>query len=148
MKVCFAGSHGGHLTELMCLLEVLSPDDDFFFLTYHNVRTHALPHRKYLIDNIGFNYGLMAIAFIRIFFFLLKERPDVIISTGAEVAIPTMFWGKLMGAYCIMIECWSAVNHPSRTGQWLYNIADEFYVQWESLLPSYGPKARYVGSIL
>ena len=148
MKVAFVGSHGGHLTELLYLVEALSPDDHFFFLTYDNQRTRSLPYEKYLIANIGYNYLLMAIAFVRIFFIFLRERPDVIISTGAEVAIPAFYIGKLFGAYCIFIELWAAVIEPTQSGRWLYSIADEFYVQWESLLPRYGSKARFKGTIV
>jgi UDP-N-acetylglucosamine:LPS N-acetylglucosamine transferase len=148
MKIALVGSHGGHLTELLYLLEAFAPEDEFFILTYDNERTRALPYRKYLIANIGYNYLLMAIAFVRIFFIWLRERPQVIISTGAEVAIPAFYVGKLFGAYCIFIELWAAVNKPTQTGRWLYGIADEFYVQWESLLASYGPKARYRGTII
>ena len=148
MKVAFVGSHGGHLTELLYLLGALSPADQFFFLTYDNPRTRALPYRKYLIKNIGYNYILMAIAFVRIFFIWLRERPDVIISTGAEVAIPAFILGKLFRAHCIFIELWAAIYKPTQTGLWLYRFSDEFYVQWESLLTFYGPKARFRGTIV
>ena len=148
MKIAFVGSHGGHLTELLYLIEAVSPDDNFFFLTYDNERTRALPYQKYLIANIGYNYLLMAVAFVRIFFIFLRERPDVIISTGAEVAIPAFYIGKLFGAHCIFIELWAAIFEPTQSGRWLYPIADEFYVQWESLLLRYGPKARFRGTIV
>jgi UDP-N-acetylglucosamine:LPS N-acetylglucosamine transferase len=90
----------------------------------------------------------MAIAFVRIFIIFLCERPDIIISTGAEVAIPAFYIGKLFGSHCIFIELWAAIFEPTQTGKWLYSIADEFYVQWESLLLRYGPKARFRGTIV
>jgi UDP-N-acetylglucosamine:LPS N-acetylglucosamine transferase len=148
VKVALVGSHGGHLTELLYLLNALGPEDDLFFLTYDNERTRALPYRRYLIRNIGYNYFLMAVAFLRIFAVWLRERPDVILSTGAEVAIPAFVLGKLFGSHCIFIELWAAIYKPTQTGRWLYPIADEFYVQWEYLLQHYGPKARYRGTIV
>lgn len=148
MRVAFVASYGGHLTELLYLREALDSEDDCFFLTYDNERTRALPYRKYLIRNIGYNYFLMAIAFVRIALIWLRERPDVIISTGSEVAIPAFYLGKLFGAYLIYIEIWATVHTPTQTGRWVYRIADEFYVQWESLLGAYGPKARYSGTIV
>jgi len=149
MKIALVGSHGGHLTELLYLLEALSPADQFFFVTYDNPRTRALPYRKYLLRNIGYNYGLMAIAFVRIAVIWLHERPDVIISTGAEIAIPAFILGKPFGhAHCIFIELWAAIDQPTQTGRWLYRFSDEFYVQWESLLAAYGSKARFVGTLI
>ena len=148
MKIGLVCSHGGHLTELLYLVKGLDPEDDLFFLTYDNPRTRSLPYRTHLIQNIGYNYGLMAIAFWRVFWILVKERPQVIISTGAEVAIPAFILGKLLGMYCIFIETWPQINRPTQTGRWLYRISDEFYVEQETLLTCYGPKAQYRGTIL
>src|SRR5258708_17861978 len=148
MQVAFVGRQGGNLTYFFYLREGLAPADDYFFLTYINERTLALPDRKYLIRNIGYNYFLMAIAFIQIALIWLYERPDVIISTGAGVAIPAFYLGKFFGAYCIFVEIWATIHTPTQTGRWLYRISDEFYVQWESLLPAYDAKTRYVGTIV
>ena len=76
---------------------------------------------------------------------ILRERPEVIISTGAGMAIPTMLLGKfLLGSKIIYVESAAAVIEPSRTGQFMYKYADLFLIQWDSLKTFY-PKAKYVG---
>jgi len=48
----------------------------------------------------------------------------------------------------IYIESFAKINNPTLTGKMIYkkNIADRFYVQWESMLDFY-PKAIYIGGI-
>jgi beta-1,4-N-acetylglucosaminyltransferase len=80
---------------------------------------------------------------------LLKERPDVVISTGGgEIAIPFCYAGKLMGAKVVFIETLARVTTRSAAGKLIYPIADLFLVQWESLLKLYGSKAQYWGNVL
>ena len=78
---------------------------------------------------------------------MLRDRPEVVISTGAGMVIPTCLIAKLLGAKLVFIETAARVTTPSRTGKFLYRFADEFYVQWEPLLKVY-PKAKYGGVLL
>lgn len=62
---------------------------------------------------------------------LRKEKPDLIISSGAAVAVPFFYIGKLMGAKVVYIEVFDRYNKPTLTGKLVYPIADKFIVQWE-----------------
>ena len=77
---------------------------------------------------------------------LRKEKPDLIISAGAAVAVPFFYLGKLMGKKLIYIEVFDRVDKPTLTGRLVYPIVDEFIVQWEEQLKVY-PKAKNFGSI-
>lgn len=79
---------------------------------------------------------------------LRKEKPDLIISTGAELAIPAFYLAKLFRIKTIFIESWTRVVQPTGTGRIVYPVSDVFLVQWEQLLSKYGKKARYEGAIL
>jgi beta-1,4-N-acetylglucosaminyltransferase len=148
MKLALVCSHGGHLTQMLMLLPAFG-EHQRFFVTYNSVRTEGLAkqERVYLLANIGANPLLMATAFLRALRILLKERPEIVISTGSEIAIPFSWMGKLLGARVIYIETWSRITSPSGTGKIVYFIADVFFVQWEQLLSCYGPKAQYEGSV-
>ena len=88
--------------------------------------------------------GILTIVYV-----FLKERPRVLFSTGAEIAIPAFYIGKLLfRTKLIYLECSAQVDHRSLTGRWVYPIADLFLVQWESLLSQYGPRAKYVGGLI
>lgn len=147
MKIALVCSHGGHLTEMLYLMDAFE-GHDVFFITYENFRTHKLDYNKYLLENIGTNPFLMIKAFWRIFRILRKEKPDLIISTGAEVAIPAFILGKLMRIKTVFIESWCRVKNKSATGNLIYHFSDDFLVQWPQLLEVYGNKAKYKGGVI
>lgn len=146
MKICLLCSHGGHLTEVLYIMEAFEGHETFF-VTYDSVRTRQLD-RRYLLDNIGKNPWKMATAAVRILGILRNERPDVIVSTGSEIAIPAFYLAKLLRVKTIFIETWTRVEQPTGTGRLVYPVADVFLVQWERLLSKYGKKARYEGAIV
>ncbi|HAC04233.1 MAG TPA: UDP-N-acetylglucosamine--LPS N-acetylglucosamine transferase [Eubacterium sp.] len=77
---------------------------------------------------------------------LRKEKPDLIISCGAAVAVPFFYLGKLFGAKTIYIEVFDRIDASTVTGKLVYPIADKFIVEWEEMLDVY-PKAINLGSI-
>jgi len=146
MKIALICSHGGHLTEMLQLMEAFE-GHEVFFITYDSPRTRAL-ESKYLIKNIGTNPLVMTRAFCSTFRIMCKERPKIVVSTGAEIAIPAFYLAKLFRIRTIFIESWTRVDRPTGTGKIVYPVSDLFLVQWESLLKKYGKKARYEGAIL
>ena len=80
---------------------------------------------------------------LKIFF---KERPDVVISTGADTAIPICIIAKLFGKKVIFIESFCRIDSPSLSGKIMYRISDLFFVQWEQN-KKFFPKARFAGSV-
>lgn len=147
MKVALVCSKGGHLTELLCLMQAFD-GCDFFFITHRSPRTDSLQAKKYLIKDIGTNYGRIALAafsFLKIF---LEERPSVVISTGSEIAIPAFYVARLMRIPTIYIESWCCVHETTGAGRLVYPVSDVFLVQWPSLAEKYGPKAEYKGAVI
>lgn len=133
----------------MMLLAPAFEGHERFFVTYRCARTEVLAGHEcvYPLPIIRTNPLLMALAFLWALWIQLKERPSVIISTGAEIAIPFCWVGKLLGAQVVYIESWSRVCTRSGTGPLVYPVADLFLVQWPDVLHFYGPKARYEGSV-
>lgn len=148
MKICLVCSHGGHLTETLQLLEAFE-GHEIFFVTYHSLRNEDLMKigRVYSIQNIGSNIWRMLKAIPWALSILLKEKPNVIFSLGAEVAIPFFYLGKLLRTRTIFIESWSRLSSLSGTGRIVYPVSDVFLVQWEQMLKQCGKKARYEGAI-
>jgi UDP-N-acetylglucosamine:LPS N-acetylglucosamine transferase len=75
---------------------------------------------------------------------LLKEKPDVIITTGAHTCVPMCYLGKIFKKKIIYIESFAKVKTPNLSGKLVYPIADLFIVQWPELLKYY-PKGKYLG---
>jgi len=118
-----------------------------FYFCYDADTTRRLPN-AYLVPNMANNPVEMLRNLFRIFRIFRKEHPDLIVSTGAEIAIPAVLIGKLFRIPTLYIECGAQVTTPSFTGRWMYWLATEFYVQWPELREAYGPRARFEGSLI
>jgi UDP-N-acetylglucosamine:LPS N-acetylglucosamine transferase len=78
---------------------------------------------------------------------LRKERPGLILSTGAGPAVPFALAGNILGVPSLYIETFARVSKPSLTGRIMYYLAARFFYQWK-LLVRYYPKASYGGLLL
>lgn len=77
---------------------------------------------------------------------LMRTRPRAIITTGAGIAVPFCYLGRLLGARIIYIETFARVSQPSLTGRLVHPVAHRFFVQWPELRKHYR-KAEYEGAI-
>ena len=149
MKICITCSHGGHLTETLQILDAFA-GHNIFFATYHSAREAEVRAiaPAYFTDNIGLSVWRMLRAFGWAWSILRRERPDVIISLGAEIALPFFYLGKLLGIKTLFIESWCRVHNLSLTGKLVYLVVDVFWVQWPQLLKVCGSKAQYRGAVI
>jgi beta-1,4-N-acetylglucosaminyltransferase len=146
MKICLACSHGGHLTEMQRLTDAFK-GHDVFFITYDSARTKEL-FPKYTVNDPGFNPLNYLICLPIMFGILVREKPDLIVSTGAEVAIPVFYVARLLGIKTMFIESLCRLNELSATGRIVYPVTDIFLVQWKELLNKCGKKVQYWGNVL
>ncbi len=148
MKICLVGSSGGHLTHLY-MLKPFWKDKERFWVTFdkEDARSLLKGERMYPCC-FPTNRSLKAL-FIntKIAYTLLKaEKPDLIISSGAAVAVPFFYLGKIWGAKLVYVEVFDRIDAPTLTGKIVYPITDKFIVQWEEMKKVY-PKAINLGSI-
>ena len=150
LKIVFASSSGGHLEQLMMLKPLMQKYDSFLVTEATDYSAGKQPVRTVFLQQINrrektFLWHLIVNTWrsLRIF---IKERPDVMITTGVLAIIPLALIMKLFGRKLIYIESFAKVHSKNLTGNLLYKFADQFYVQWESMLELY-PKAIYKGGI-
>ena len=147
-KVCLVGSSGGHLTHLY-LLKPFWEEKERFWVTFGKDDAKSILEDEKMyecyfptnrnIKNLIKN-TFLAIKIIR------KEKPKLIISSGAGVAVPFFYIGKIFGAKTIFIEVFDRIDKPTITGKLVYPVADIFIVQWEEMKKVY-PKAINLGGI-
>lgn len=148
MKVCLVGSSGGHLTHLY-MLKPFWKDKERFWVTFNKEDARSLlKNEKMYPCYFPTNRSIKAF-FINLkvaWKVLRKEKPDLIISSGAAVAVPFFYLGKMMGIKTIYIEVFDRVDKPTLTGKLVYPVTDKFIVEWEEMKKVY-PKAINLGSI-
>lgn len=148
IKICLVGSSGGHLAHLY-MLKSFWGDKDRVWVTFDKEDARSLLEGEkfypcYFPTNRSVKNLLKnAVVAWRV---LKKEKPDLIISSGAAIAVPFFYLGRLMKIKLIYIEVFDRIDKPTMTGKMVYPIADRFIVQWEELKKTY-PRAINLGSI-
>ena len=150
VKICFAASSGGHYEQLMMLKPLMDKYDSFVITEKTKYSAEAKGEKTYYMEQVNRREKTFAWKMIDNLFKSIKiywkEKPDVVICTGVLAMIPMCLLAKLYGKKLIYIESFAKVTSPTETGKLLYKFADQFYVQWESMLSIY-PKAIYLGGI-
>ena len=78
---------------------------------------------------------------------LRRERPDVIVSTGAGVAPPFFLIGRILGIKTVFVEVYDRIDSPTLTGRLCYRLSHLFLLQWEEQREFY-PKGQVIGTLL
>lgn len=161
MRICITCAAGGHLNQIMNIMDAFK-DHEIIFVTINSETTENLgkvantyyikdipkPIRigKVELSNLSFLFYLVSILpyCIKI---LYKEKPSIVFGNGGPATICLCGLGKLIGCKIVYLESLARVNDLSVTGKFVYNIADLFLVQWDSLTIKYN-KAKYWGKVL
>ncbi|MDQ3627436.1 MAG: UDP-N-acetylglucosamine--LPS N-acetylglucosamine transferase [Actinomycetota bacterium] len=148
-RVLLVGSSGGHLTQLMAL-QPWWQELQRVWVTFATVdaRTqlvgeevhwaHAPTTRN--IPNLLRNSAL-AVRLLR------RTRPDVVVSTGAGVAVPFFVVARLLGIVTAYVEVYDRIDTRTLTGRLCRPFSTVFCVQWEEQCELY-PDAHVIGCLL
>lgn len=147
-KICLISSSGGHFEQLK-MLENLKYSYNVFFVTEKTKYSKPDENTSFILQinrKELFWIFKFIINFYKSWRIFLREKPDIIISTGALSVIPMFIIGKLTCRKTIFIESFAKTSSPTLTGKLLYRIADDFIIQWKTMKEVY-PNAIYLGSI-
>ena len=64
-----------------------------------------------------------------------RLRPRTIVTTGAGVAVPFAWLGRLRGAKVVYVESFTRIDSISLSCRLIKPVADRVYVQWPDALP-------------
>lgn len=149
-KICFAASSGGHLEQILMLKPLMDKYDSFLVTEKTAYKSDIKGIRMYYMHQVNrkeLTFPLEMLAnIVRSIAIILREKPDVVISTGVLAMIPICLMAKVFRKKLIYIESFAKVKSANATGKLLYRFADQFYVQWPQMLEIY-PNAIYLGGI-
>ena len=148
-RICLAASGGGHLTQLMKLQDAWKGYDKFYVTTGEAVREKLQKHGKvYVIGECNRNEPLRLLSVLRnCFRIAVKERPDVMISTGAAPACLLCIVARFMGARIIWIDSIANIERLSLSGRIIRPLANLILTQWQEVADKYS-SVEYVGKLL
>ena len=147
-KILAVSSGGGHWVQLRRLQQALD-GQDIAYVTVHADYKMDIPSgaRFYAVrdatrwDRWGFVVLLLQLVWI-----FWRERPQVVVSTGAAPGYFALRLGKLLGAKTVWIDSVANVEEVSLSGRRIAKYADLWLTQWPHLATPTGP--RYLGSVL
>lgn len=147
MKICIVASCGGHLTEVRFLRSVYNRFPHFYVLNDKVLlptdmvgKTHFITHSE---RDWRFFINLWEAIVI-----LSRERPNIILSTGAGPAVPFALVGRFVfNCRVVYIETITRITAPSLTGKIMYWLSHDFLYQWESL-EKFFPRGRFGGPLV
>jgi hypothetical protein len=138
-RACWAYSPGGHLAELRRATAGILFTDCFHITFAAGRACAAADHRLYHVAHPRRSAWRTLRAAWQTLRILLRERPALVLSTGADVAVPAIVLSKLLGATVVYVETAGSLE-PSLAGRLAYPFADLFIVPWPEKLRSF-PRA-------
>jgi hypothetical protein len=153
-RTCLAYSPGGHWAELERALAGIT-FADVFHVSFDDGRARPAGNdggepqpsiRRYHLCHPRRSAWRTALNAWQSLAVLCRERPALVISTGADVAVPILLLAKLFGARVVFIETAGSAE-PTLAGRLVYPVADLFVVQWPERLERF-PKAVLAEGLL
>ena len=157
LKTLCIVSGGGHLEEAVECLDAFAQTEVVVVVYRHRGEmasfTHPLVSRVRLVSLYGAKgwplYLSLIINLLEFFWIFLRERPDILFSTGSEIAIGPFIMGKILWrTKNVYVETVTRIHVCTKTAHWVYRWCDLFLVQWPQQVEMFGPKARYEGRVL
>ena len=149
MKILLVCSAGGHLAQLYQLRPwweqhertwVTFPGHQAESLLKGEAVVPAFAPTTRNIPNAVRNL-LLARTLIR------AERPDVIVSDGAGVAVPFFLVARARRVRTVYLEVYDRISRPTLTGRLCYPLAELFLLQWQEQMAQY-PRGQVIGCLL
>ncbi len=140
-KVLAVASGGGHWVQLRRVIPALE-GHRVVYVTIHPTYQTDVPDAKVHIVNDATRWdriGSLRMA-LRILWIVLRERPDVVLSTGAAPGFFALFFGRLLGARTIWLDSIANIEQISMSGKMVGRHADLWLTQWPHLARSEGPE--------
>jgi UDP-N-acetylglucosamine:LPS N-acetylglucosamine transferase len=147
-KVMAVSSGGGHWVELRRLSAAFAGLEVVYVSTDASAAAEVPGARHYAIRNVSrrdrFGFAVLAWQLARI---LVRERPDVVVTTGAAPGFVALLVAKsLFGCRTIWIDSIASVEAISLSARLARPVADAWLVQWAHLARPDGPE--YWGAVL
>ena len=148
-RVLLVGSSGGHLTQLVALRPwwgalqrtwvTFSTLDARTLLEGERVQWAYHPTTRNALNLV--RNAALAVRVLR------GERPHLVVSTGAGVALPFFVVARLLGIPTAYIEVYDRIDTKTLTARLCRPFTSVFCVQWEEQKALY-PDAQVIGLLL
>ncbi len=147
-KVLAISSGGGHWIQLLRLRPAFDDCDVVYATVSKSYRADLEPGARFhaIPDASMWNKGRLLLCALRVAWIVLRERPDVVVSTGAAPGYFGIRLGALLGARTVWVDSVANAEQLSLSGRGAGKHVDYWLTQWPHLATPRGP--FYFGSVL
>jgi len=150
--VLAVASGGGHWVQMLRLRPAFEGADVAYVTVLESYRSDIGDARFYTVpDATRWDKAKLALMSLKLALIVLKERPTVVVSTGAAPGYVALRLGKLLGARAVWLDSIANVERLSMAGEKAGRHADLWLTQWEHLAGEAGHGSRgpkYRGAVL
>jgi hypothetical protein len=145
-RVLAVASSGGHWVQLRRMTPAFEDHDVAYLTTDAGHRSEVGDARFHVVNDANrWNKVALLRCALRVLWVLLRERPTVVISTGAAPGYLAIRFARMMGARTAWIDSVANVEELSMSGQMASEKADLCLTQWPHLA---GGRIQYMGAVL
>jgi UDP-N-acetylglucosamine:LPS N-acetylglucosamine transferase len=146
-KILALSSSGGHWVQLSRLIPAFEGHQVIYATVNRHYITEVEGARFYkIMDVTRWNKAKWIFAAMQLSWILLRERPDVVVSTGALPGFIGLLLAKAMGKRTVWLDSIANVDELSMSGKRIGAFADLWLTQWPHLASEQGPE--YAGQVL
>ena len=146
-KILAVSSSGGHWAELLRLRPAFAGHDVVFVTTREDSRAEVPGSRVLTVPDANADNRLRLVVLLaRMLLVILRERPDIVISTGAAPGYFALRFGRYLGARTLWLESIANAEELSLSTRLVRRYADLLLTQWPHMAQPEGP--HYRGSVL
>ena len=147
-KILAVSSGGGHWVQLRRVQAAFEAFDASYATVHADYEADVPARARFYVlrDATRWDRWALVVLLLQIVRILLRERPDVVISTGAAPGYFALRIGKMLGAKTIWLDSIANVEEVSLSGRRIAKHADLWLTQWPHLATKDGP--TYLGSVL
>lgn len=147
-KVLAISSGGGHWVQLLRLRPAFANCDVVFATVKEGYRANVGPEAEFRLIPDANRWNKLALlrALFGIFQLVWRERPDVVITTGAAPGYFAVRIGNFFGARTVWVDSIANAEELSLSGKKAGPHAAVWLTQWPHLARPEGP--HYQGSVL
>ena len=146
-KVLAISSGGGHWVQLLRLRPALEGCSITFATVDWCYREQVAGFDfKVITDATRWNKLALLKMALQVAILLLRERPQIVVSTGAAPGYVAIRLSKFIGSRTIWVDSMANVETLSMSGEKVGRYADLWLTQWPHLARPEGP--RYMGGVI
>ncbi|HWK26120.1 MAG TPA: hypothetical protein VNS09_06130 [Solirubrobacter sp.] len=145
-RILAVASTGGHWTQLQRLRPAFAGHDIAYVTTEPGHRDEVGAARFYTVPDANrWNKVKLVHSAAKLTWILARERPDVVISTGAAPGYLALRLARLVGARTAWVDSIANVDELSMSGALASTKADLCLTQWPHLATG---RVHYEGTVL